>query len=257
MTGVSDSRFVTSPSRISTPSRCTVERRARTVLPSASSRTIATTRWPASSSAGMVCQPTNPFAPVTRMVAITLLRLGGRPPDTDPFGRAPSTDGRHASNLLSRSSSLLRGPRRSSPLGPRTITVMADAPGHAGPDDRDLRVLMRGMPKSELHLHLDGSLRPSTALDLIKSRGIESAPRNLRAVTSALVAPAHGADQASLLRAFDLPIALLQDAEALERCASELVEDKAADEVRYVEIRWAPLLHVRKGLPLLSGIAAV
>ena len=49
------------------------------------------------------------------------------------------------------------------------------------------------------------------------------------------------ADQAELLRAFDLPIALMQDAEALERITSELVETKAADGVRYVEIRWGPL----------------
>lgn len=134
---------------------------------------------------------------------------------------------------------------------------MADAPGHPGPDDSDLRGLVGAMPKTELHLHLDGSLRPATALDLIKSRGLDDAPRTLRGVRAALVAPAHGADQASLLTAFDLPITLLQDTEALERAASELVEDKAADEVRYFEIRWAPLLHVRKGLPLLSGIAAV
>src|SRR6476660_9847388 len=114
---------------------------------------------------------------------------------------------------------------------------MADAPGNPGPDDRDLRTLVRAMPKTELHLHLDGSLRPTTAFELIKSRGIDDAPRTLRAVRAALVAPTHVADQASLLKAFDLPIALLQDAEALERAASELVEDKAADEVRYVEIR--------------------
>ena len=65
------------------------------------------------------------------------------------------------------------------------------------------------------------------------------------------------ADQAELLRAFDLPIALMQDAEALERIAAELVETKAADGVRYVEIRWGPLLHVAGGLALADGIAAV
>ena len=62
---------------------------------------------------------------------------------------------------------------------------------------------------------------------------------------AALAAPPVGASQAELLRAFDLPIDLLQDAEALERAAFELVEDKAADRVRYVEIRWGPLLHTR------------
>jgi len=65
------------------------------------------------------------------------------------------------------------------------------------------------------------------------------------------------ADQAELLRAFDLPISLMQDAEALERIASELVETKAADGVRYLEIRWGPLLHVAGGLALADGIAAV
>jgi adenosine deaminase len=64
-------------------------------------------------------------------------------------------------------------------------------------------------------------------------------------------------DQAELLRAFDLPIALMQDAEALERVAAELVETKGAEGVRYVEIRWGPLLHVARGLSLADGIAAV
>ena len=65
------------------------------------------------------------------------------------------------------------------------------------------------------------------------------------------------AAQAELLRAFDLPIALMQDAEALERITAELVETKAADGVRYVEIRWGPLLHVAGGLSLVDGIGAV
>ena len=60
-----------------------------------------------------------------------------------------------------------------------------------------------------------------------------------------------------MLRAFDLPIALMQDAEALERITAELVTAKAADNVRYVEIRWGPLLHVERGLSLADGIAAV
>jgi adenosine deaminase len=73
----------------------------------------------------------------------------------------------------------------------------------------------------------------------------------------ALVAPMPCRDQAELLRAFDLPIALMQDAEALERITAELVETKAAENVRYVEIRWGPLLHLGGGLSLEDGLAAV
>ncbi len=58
-------------------------------------------------------------------------------------------------------------------------------------------------------------------------------------------------------RGLDLPIALLQDEEALERTARELVLDVATDGTRYVEVRWAPALHTRGGLSLDQVIAAV
>ena len=121
---------------------------------------------------------------------------------------------------------------------------------------RPLRRLLETMPKAELHLHLDGSVRIETALELARTRGVD-APRDWAGMSAALVAPERTRDQAELLRAFDLPIALMQDAEALERIAAELVEAKAADGVRYVEIRWGPLLHVTRGLSLADGIAAV
>ncbi len=112
------------------------------------------------------------------------------------------------------------------------------------------------MPKAELHLHLDGSLRVATALELARTRGID-APRDWTGMSRALIAPMPCVDQAQLLEAFALPIALMQDAEALERITLELVETKAADNVRYMEIRWGPLLHVAGGLSLADGIAAV
>jgi adenosine deaminase len=120
-------------------------------------------------------------------------------------------------------------------------------------DPRSLRSLTRAMPKAELHLHLDGSLRVDTALDLAQTRRVE-APATYDGMRRVLVVPEQVTDQAELLRAFDLPIALLQDAEALERVAGDLVEDKASENVRYMEIRWAPLLHTKKGL---SGLAVV
>jgi adenosine deaminase len=64
-------------------------------------------------------------------------------------------------------------------------------------------------------------------------------------------------DQDQLLDAFDLPVALLQDADALSRVTRELVALEAAEGVRYAEIRWAPALHTDRGMALADGIAAV
>jgi adenosine deaminase len=137
---------------------------------------------------------------------------------------------------------------------PADQTDLAPDPTALAPES--LRRLIEAMPKAELHLHLDGSLRIETALELARTRGV-AAPTTHAGMFAALVAPERTASQADLLERFELPIALLQDEEALERATAELVETKAAERVRYVEIRWGPALHTRRGLPLAGGIAAV
>jgi adenosine deaminase len=123
-------------------------------------------------------------------------------------------------------------------------------------DPRALRALVRAMPKAELHLHLDGSLRVETALDIARTRGVD-APSTYAGMRGVLVGPEQSVDQAQLLLAFDLPIELMQDAEAIDRTAADLVEDKAFDNVRYVEVRWAPLLHTARGLSGRQVVEAV
>jgi adenosine deaminase len=113
---------------------------------------------------------------------------------------------------------------------------------------------MRRLPKAELHLHLDGSMRPSTAVELAADAGV---PLTEEEAPARMVGPERCQDQAELLGFFDLPISLLQDAGALERVAAELVEDLSADGVRYAEIRWAPRLHLDRGLSVEAVIEAV
>ena len=73
---------------------------------------------------------------------------------------------------------------------------------------------IRALPKAELHQHLDGSVRPETAVELAEAIGMSLSADQARA---SMVGPERCADQAALLAFFDLPIALLQTAEALER----------------------------------------
>jgi adenosine deaminase len=112
----------------------------------------------------------------------------------------------------------------------------------------------RRLPKAELHQHLDGSVRPETAVELAAARGL---PLTLEEARARMTAPPRCGSQAALLAHFDLPISLLQTREALRRAARELVEDLQADGVTYAEIRWAPRLHLEGGLAVAEVIEAV
>ena len=119
-----------------------------------------------------------------------------------------------------------------------------------------VRRLVQAMPKAEVHLHLDGGLRPQTALDLAAQFGVE-APRTWDGMFEALVAPAHPGSQDELLKSFALPLQLMQFPDALTRITTDLVEDKAADNVRYMELKWAPAVHLEVGLTLDDVIETV
>ena len=120
------------------------------------------------------------------------------------------------------------------------------------------RELIRRAPKVQLHEHLDGSLRPSTVLELAGAAGYaglpEQEPERLAAWFHA------GAARGSLaqyLEGFQHTVAVLQSAQALERAAYEFVEDMAADGVVYAETRFAPHFHTRGGLSQEAVMLAV
>jgi adenosine deaminase len=109
----------------------------------------------------------------------------------------------------------------------------------------------RAWRKAELHCHLDGAVRPSSAEELANRLGLDL-PRPLR-----MAAPASCASQAEYITYFADAIAVMQTAEALERTAYELGVDSAAEGVDYLEVRWAPRLHLRRGLSTREVIEAV
>jgi len=113
---------------------------------------------------------------------------------------------------------------------------------------------IRALPKAELHQHLDGAMRPATAVELAREIGMELTLEQARA---RMIAPPRCADQAELLTYFDLPITLLQTGAALRRTTAELIADMTADGLSYAEIRWAPRLHLRGGLSVHEVIEAV
>jgi adenosine deaminase len=115
---------------------------------------------------------------------------------------------------------------------------------------------LEALPKSDLHVHLDGSLRLPTLIELARERKV-ALPSETPEGLLELVFKESYRDLPDYLRTFAYTCSVLTDAEALERVARELAEDCLAEGVRYVEVRFAPQLHARPGLDVGQVLAAV
>lgn len=113
------------------------------------------------------------------------------------------------------------------------------------------------LPKTDLHVHLDGSLRASTILELADERGIVLPGATPEGLERAMRCGERTGSLVEYLKAFDITLRVLQTAPALERVAFELCEDAARENVRYMEIRYAPMLHTERGLPETAVVEAV
>lgn len=123
------------------------------------------------------------------------------------------------------------------------------------------RIIQR-LPKTDIHCHLDGCLRPRTMLDLAQEQGVELPTRNLAKLTRLLEAGKRTRDLGDYLKIFDYTLSVLQEKDALYRVAYELAEDAARENVRHLEVRYSPILHRRKKLsftqivdPVIAGLS--
>lgn len=117
------------------------------------------------------------------------------------------------------------------------------------------RELLTRLPKAELHCHLDGSVRPATLLDLAAEQGV-AMPRATPEALGDYMRVDDARDLEEYLERFDVTLSVMQTGAALERIAYELAVDAAAEGVRYLEVRYAPILNTRGALDLDGAVEA-
>ena len=117
--------------------------------------------------------------------------------------------------------------------------------------------LIERLPKTDLHCHLDGSLRLDTVIDLARAQGVRLPTMDRGQLHTLLYAGENVASLEDYLRAFDITLSVLQREDALVRAAYELAEDAHRENVRYLEVRYSPLLHTREGLSPTQVVEAV
>jgi adenosine deaminase len=115
---------------------------------------------------------------------------------------------------------------------------------------------IRQIPKTDLHVHLDGSLRLSSLIEMAKASGVKL-PSYEEAGLRQLVFKHGYRDLPEYLQGFMYTVGVLQNAEHLERAAYELAQDNLAEGVRYIEVRFAPQLHCREDFSIEQIVRAV
>ncbi len=116
--------------------------------------------------------------------------------------------------------------------------------------------VLAALPKADLHVHLDGSLRAATFAELGRAVGMDI-PDDDEAMRTRYFPATRVASLNEFLACFDHTLAVLQTPEALKRVARELAEDFAADGVWHAEVRFCPSLHNEQGMTPDEAIAAV
>ncbi|MEW6743249.1 MAG: adenosine deaminase family protein [Planctomycetota bacterium] len=118
------------------------------------------------------------------------------------------------------------------------------------------RKLLLEIPKTDLHVHLDGSLRLETVIELAREAG-KPLPSMTPAGLRRLVFKKRFRNLNEYLKGFEYTVSVLQTPEALERAAFELAEDNQEEGVRYLEVRFAPQLHSSLDLTMAQAMQAV
>jgi adenosine deaminase len=115
---------------------------------------------------------------------------------------------------------------------------------------------IRAIPKTDLHVHLDGSLRIPTLIELARERKVQL-PSFTEEGLNETVFKSSYANLVEYLSGFSWTLKVLQDKEGLERTAYELAMDNWAEGVRYLEVRFAPQLHMSASFSLDEVVGAV
>src|SRR5688572_20526452 len=116
--------------------------------------------------------------------------------------------------------------------------------------------VFEALPKTDLHVHLDGSLRLETMLELAEQDGVELPAPDAEGLRQLIGCGKSFGSLVEYLRGFEITLSVMQTERSLERIAFELAEDAHRENVRYMEVRYAPLLHTRRGLKLTQVVEA-
>ena len=114
--------------------------------------------------------------------------------------------------------------------------------------------VLRKIPKVDLHCHLDGSVRTSTILELAKKQKVKLPTENVEELNKYVRVSPDCRSLTEFLKAFEFFYPLLQNPYAVEKIGYELCEDAASENIKYLEVRFAPFLQTAENFKITDVV---
>lgn len=121
---------------------------------------------------------------------------------------------------------------------------------------KTFEALIKRIPKNDLHLHLDGSIRLQTIIDISKKEKLDLPSFTVEGLNEIVFKEKYKSLE-EYLTTFAYSCATLQKPEYLERVAYELAIDNQEEGVRYIEVRFAPQLHISEDMNMEQVLCSV
>lgn len=113
------------------------------------------------------------------------------------------------------------------------------------------------LPKIELHSHLDGSIDPKLIFNLAKKQGIKLPSDQLDSFKKYVQAPDTCDSLKTYLERFSIPIQVMQTKDNLQQIAYNYILNLENSNIKYAEVRFAPIHHLKMGLSIDEVIQSV
>ena len=108
----------------------------------------------------------------------------------------------------------------------------------------------------DLHCHLDGAITVLAAKKLAEIQNIRLPFENDEELESLLSVPESCESLTEFLKCFALPLTLLQTKEGITEAVKLILDEKAEEGMKYIELRFAPQLHCERGLSQEDAVLA-
>lgn len=110
-----------------------------------------------------------------------------------------------------------------------------------------LHAQLHALPKVDLHRHLEGSLRLQTLAEIAQKHGIDLPSYDIEYLRSFATVVNEAPDFRSFIKKFEFLRRFYPTQAAVERVAYEAVADAAADNIKYLELRFNPAATAQQG----------